>query len=126
MNTIQEAKEKMIYFINENLEVEEMSEYEFIMLSADETTTPRGVGMRWHTRENEETNMIEVWTWGVRGNNPRYLEQFQTIEEADQFIFEKTYEYDFMEDDQRPTWYTENKEEAEEEAKKMRQEMLND
>lgn len=54
----------------------------------DETTTPLGVGPRYHTRGNE------LWTWGHAGNFPRMLETFDTDEEAEAALEESFY-YDF-------------------------------
>lgn len=54
----------------------------------DETTTPRGIGPRHHTRGNE------LWTWGHAGNFPRMLETFDTDEEAEAALEESFY-YDF-------------------------------
>ena len=56
---------------------------------SDQTTTPRGVAQRLHIRENE--GKYEVWTWGVNGNNERYLDTFDTKEEAEQDIMKDWY-----------------------------------
>lgn len=112
MKSLIEAQKTTIYFVNEDLEVEETTEAEFINQSIDETTSPRGVEPRLHVRENEDDNTFEVWTWGPSGNNAKFIKSFEIKEEADEFIFQKTYEYDFMEDDQRDTQYFFNEEEA--------------
>lgn len=110
--TIKTAKDNTIFYINEDLEVESTTELEFIMRSVDETTSPMGVMPRLHIRENNDENTFEVWTWGTSGNNAKFIKSFEIKEEADEFIFQKTYEYDFMEDDQRDTQYFFNEEEA--------------
>jgi hypothetical protein len=54
----------------------------------DETTTPRGVGPRYHTRGNE------LWTWGHQGNNPRIVSAYDTEAEAEEAL-EDTFAHDF-------------------------------
>jgi hypothetical protein len=107
--------------------VVETNLYDFIMASVDETTSPRGVEPRLHTRQEgrclrnendfnyDENEPIEVWTWGIRGNNPSLIDTVASFEEAEDFIFQRTYEYDFLPDDQRDTrfFYTEEEAEAE-------------
>lgn len=111
--TTEEAKNTRIYtvnrFSNYNI-IEEDNLYDFVMESIDETTSPRGVEPRLHVRENEEEGTWEVWTWGVGGNNPRQFtnELFAAASAAEDYIFQLTYLYDFLEDDQRLTWYTES------------------
>ena len=90
----------------------------------DETTTPRGVGPRYHTRDypkfsidgqdfecredaedyasNNElpTNQIvegisyELWTWGHQGNFPRQINAYDTEAEAQEAL-EETFYTDF-------------------------------
>lgn len=78
----------------------------------DETTTPRGVAPRYHTRGNE------LWTWGHAGNFPRMLETFDTDEEAEAALEESFY-YDFTNcanlfwfgtREEAQTWLSENAE----------------
>jgi hypothetical protein len=102
---------KEIYFINEKNEIEKTDLHRFIMESADETTTPRGVGLRLHTRENDNGG-YDLWTWGVNGNCPRYLETFETEKEAKDEILLITYNM-FLDDDQRDIMYYDTIEEAE-------------
>lgn len=102
---------KEIYFINMNNEIEKTDLHSFIMESADETTTPKGVGKRLHVRENDE-GTYDLWTWGVNGNNPRYLETFETKKEVEDEILLMTYNR-FLADDQRDTRYYDTEEEAE-------------
>ena len=120
----------------EGYSVGPINEYDFIMQSAEETTSPRGVEMKLHVREKERqcscynededtfnencekcdhgTELVyEVWDWGFRGQYPKKVDTFETEEEAEDFIFQRTYEYDFMRDDQRDTTYFDTKEEAE-------------
>lgn len=120
----------------EGYSVGPINEYDFIMQSAEETTSPRGVEMKLHVREkerqcscyNEEEDtfdencekcyhgtelVYEVWDWGFRGQYPTKIDTFDTEDEASDFIFQRTYEYDFMRDDQRDTTYFDTLEDAE-------------
>lgn len=54
----------------------------------DETTTPHGVGARYHVRENE------LWTWGHAGNFPRLIRAYDTEAEAIEAL-EDSFAYDF-------------------------------
>jgi hypothetical protein len=122
--------------ISFDLKIEETNLLDFVMESAEETTSPRGVERKWHTREVEQEcscwNTIEedtfdpeckkcyegteivyqVWDWGFRGQYPKMIMSFETHEEADDFIFERTFEHEFSTDDQRDTSYFDSKEEA--------------
>lgn len=53
----------------------------------------------------------EVWYWGV-GGKASFVSEFETEEEAEDYIFQKTYEYDFQKDDQRDTVFWESYDEA--------------
>jgi len=118
--TKKEAQSKTVYVFDYNGEIEQTNLYDFIMESKDETTSPVGVMGRLHIRHedghishvhNDEGN-YEVWTWGILGNNPRFIEEFETEEGAEEHIFDKVYSYDFMEDDQRDISYFDTYEEA--------------
>ncbi len=121
-------------------DIKEVNLYEFICGSIDETTSPRGVAPRMHIRvngycdwcveseglikvggniEEEKDCEIELWTWGTSGNYPAFVQSFETIEEAEEENFRLLYEYDFLTDDQRSTWYTQDYEEAEIEASEI-------
>lgn len=84
-----------VYIINYKGEVEEMTYADYLNeFWSDETTSPNGIANRIHIRENEEEGTFETWTWGVNGNHPRFLESFETEEEAEVSILEgKEYEY---------------------------------
>lgn len=100
--------------------------YDFVMQSAEETTSPRGAEMKLHIRHSDypsprfaahlavpaEEDTFEVWTWGASGRHPQLIESFDTEEEAVDFIFERIYQYDFLPDDQRNTCYFDSEEEA--------------
>ena len=58
----------------------------------DETTTPYGIGPRFHLRDNE------LWNWGHAGNHPRLVRKYESEEEAQQAL-EATFEYDFWASD---------------------------
>lgn len=99
--------------INLKIEVESQSLYHHIMESCDETTTPRGVAPRLYIVEKDE-NCWHLKTWGVNGNNPAFIQEFETEEAALNEFFWLTYEYDFLRDDQRDTEYFESMEDAQE------------
>lgn len=115
----------------EDVDVVTENLFDFIWASVEETTSPRGVAPKLHIRvngvcntvcgdyQNEEDCCIEVWTWGVGGNNPHFIQEFQTISEAEDFLFEKCYDYDFQNECNRSTFYTEDFEEAQKEASEI-------
>ena len=123
--TRKEAEETKIFVIGSN-GVEETNLYEFVMISAEETTSPRGVETKLHIRHSgydaprfasyaaypNEEDVYEVWNWGFRGQNPSIIDGFETEAEAEDFIFQRTYDYDFSKDDQRDTNYYYSYEEA--------------
>lgn len=115
--TVKEAQEQKVFVFDHDLNIHETTLYEHVMDSAELTTSPRGVGMKLHIRENSESfdndgdvieneKPYEVWSWGINGNNPRFGgECFYTEEEAEDHIFQQTYKFDFLPDDQRRTDY---------------------
>ena len=122
----QEAINKNVFVFDHDGEIVERNLYEHIMMSEDQTTSPVGVMGRWHIRHedlwcssgrrnhvlNTEGN-YEVWTWGPNGNYPSFIKEFESEEEAEEFIFNKIYSDDFLPDDQRHVDYYDTKEEAE-------------
>lgn len=123
----EEAKRINIYVVDDT-DIVETKLYDFVMLSVDETTSPVGVMPRIHVRHenfscsyglrnrvNNNEGNYEVWTWGVKGNNPSFIEEFETREEADNYIFQLVFKYDFISDDQRDTSYYFSVQEAESE-----------
>lgn len=127
MTTVKEAKEISIFIIEDG-EVVETNLYDHVMGSVDETTSPVGVMPRFHIRHGEmfystdlhgrlrttinKEGKFEVWSWGVLGNNPRFIEEFETEEQAEDWLFQRVFEVDFMQDDQRDTSYYHSKDEA--------------
>lgn len=129
---------KIYYLVNNNgaYHIETDNEYNFIMESAEETTSPRGIEMKLHIEEieyfcdcdkesgafNKECRECEgtgiyltydVYDWGCRGQDNHFVKSFETEEEAEDYIFNKTCEYDFIPDDQRDTMYFNTIDEAE-------------
>lgn len=108
--SIKEVQEQKVFVINYNGEVEQTTLYDHIMESVDTTTTPRGVAPRNFIEEGENGDFI-ISSWGVGGNNytsGKYnsFNVFETLEEAEQELFDRTYKYDFAQDDQRDTnWF---------------------
>lgn len=127
-----ELSQKLVSY---DLKIEETNLSDFVMESAEETTTPRGVGRKWHIREVEQqcscwnededtfdpeckkcfhgTEVVyQVWDWGFRGQFPKMIESFDYEDDANDFIYDRTYEFEFLTDDQRDTSYFETKDEA--------------
>lgn len=128
MNISKIEAENTKIFVFENQSVIETNLYDFVMLSVDETTSPVGVMPRIHVRHesfycswglknrvNNDEGKYEVWTWGVSGNNSSFIEEFETREEAENYIFQLVFKYDFIFDDQRDTSYYFSIQEAESE-----------
>lgn len=113
--TLQQAIETTIYYVDrEKWQVESENELDFISRSIDETTTPNGVAPRIHLRHDpyDPNTSYEVWTWGTGGNHPRFLERWNTPEEARESMFQMLL-IDFEKDDQRSTVYFYTAEDAE-------------
>jgi hypothetical protein len=106
-------------FHQNGFEIEETTLYNWVMRFIDETTSPRGIEARLHIREKEKVcacwneeeetydanckkcykgtqNVYQLWTWGVRGNNPSLIAVFDTEDEANDEFFRITYEHDFL------------------------------
>lgn len=81
--------------------------------SAD-TEAWKNNGEYYETQDSEVYVYFEIMTWGIGGHNLKSEDQFfMTEEEAEEYIFQQTYKYEFMNDDTRSTVYFENIEEAE-------------
>lgn len=121
-----EAKQTKIWVIENGLPTE-TNLYDFVMESAEETTSPRGVCNKLHIREIEQDCsciddegcfcegcekcykgrelVYEVWDWGFRGQYPTQVDTFDTEEEAENFIYQRTYDFDFSDEINRDTRY---------------------
>ena len=127
--TANEAKKTIIFFVesrNGEYSIESNNLYDFVMQSAEETTSPRGAERQLHIRHSNypasrsyahkavptEEDTFEVWTWGASGRHPQLIESFDTEDAAEDFIYQRTFEYDFLSDDQRPTGYFDTEEDA--------------
>lgn len=134
MITVKEAKETKIFII-EDERIRTTNLYDFVMISAEETTSPRGVENKLHIREKEQQcscyntdndtyddncpkcymgieTVYEVWTWGIRGQFPKLIETFDTEPQAEDFIFDRTYQFDFLEDCNRSPFFCHSYDEA--------------
>lgn len=120
------AKQTKIWVMENGLPTE-TNLYEFVMESAEQTTSPRGVCNKLHIREIEQDCscvddegcfdddckkclhgcelVYQVWDWGFRGQYPQRVETFETEEEAEDFIYCRTYDFDFSNDVNRDTRY---------------------
>lgn len=121
-----EAKQTKIWVMENGLPTE-TNLYDFVMESAEQTTSPRGVCNKLHIREIERDCsclddegcfdalckkcykgcelVYQVWDWGFRVQYPREVETFETEEEAEDFIYTRTYDYDFSNEINRDTRY---------------------
>jgi len=133
MITAQEAKRKEIFVIEGFEEIKKTNLYDFVMESAEETTSPRGIENCLHIlpREldcpNEDCDrhceicngtgirvIYEVRLW-VAQSHSVLVEEFETREEAENQVFQTTFQIDFANDCNRRTDFYEKKEEAESE-----------
>jgi hypothetical protein len=110
--TAEQAQNTTVYFIDEDQRPAKTNLFDFVMESAELTTSPQGVATKLHIRENDEAGAVEMWTWGPNGNHPRYLETFESIEEAETELFRRTYLYDFVSEPSRDIMYFASKEEC--------------
>lgn len=115
-------------FITEGFTIESDDLYNFVIKSTEETTSPVGVMSKLHIRHEDYScsygkrnavknseGLFEVWSWGATGNGQRFIESFETEDQAEDFIFQHTFEYDFLTDDQRDTTFYYTIEEAQSE-----------
>ena len=124
-----EAKKTMVW-VMENDKPTQTDLYSFVMESAEMTTSPRGVENKLHIREIEqECSCVDeggqhsedcqkcykgcelvysVYDWGFRGQYLKHVETFETYEEAEDFIFQQTWSYDFDQDCNRSTFYADS------------------
>lgn len=136
MISAEKAKQTRIFVIEGFEEVKETNLYDFVMESAEETTSFRGVERVLQITPleydcpNPECNnscegcnglgfviKYEVSTW-VSRQSQISLEVFDTREEAENYVFERTLKFDFANDCSRRTDYYDTREEAEAEMVK--------
>lgn len=89
---------KTVWIISAAGRVEGREEAELHQEYADETTTPNGVGTRYHVRG------CELWTWGAGGNFPHLVEAFDSEAEAEQAL-QDSFRFDFDRHPNAPTTY---------------------
>lgn len=81
------ARNQKVFFIEWNSDISSSTYEEFVSSFAELTTSPQGVEPRYHLRG------LELWTWGVAGQFPKLISTHETLEEAEDALFE-TYEID--------------------------------
>lgn len=111
----QQARNTVIFiFNNYTNKIEETTLYDHVIESAEETTSPRGVEHKMFIKEveGEENFYYELREWMPNGKS-RLLGTYDTEEAANDEWYTRTYNYDFMPDDQRDTMYWNTREEAE-------------
>lgn len=96
--------DRTVYFV-ENGQVVDETLRDLVSEHAVETTTPQGIGKRFHVRDNE------LWDWGPQGNASRYIETFRSAEEAEHALL-LCHRYDLLNGDDKPEYF-ETREEAE-------------
>ena len=124
-----EAKKTRVW-VMENGKPTQTDLYSFVMESAEMTTSPRGVENKLHIREVEQDCscvdedgqhsedcekcyrgcqlVYSVYDWGFRGQYLKHVETFETYEEAEDFIFQQTWRYDFDKECNRSTFYADS------------------
>lgn len=83
--------------------IEKSTLAEVVRLSAEETTSPRGVEPKLHIEERNDG--WELRTWEIGGRS-LLVEWFETEEEAERRWLELTYEYDYLESDECCQWWS--------------------
>ena len=115
--TAKQAQATEIFFVEStfrkgklvDFKVEGDNLYDFVMKS--QTLGETG---SLFVKENEEEETFEVRRFGFRGNGSKVITTFETEEEAEDYVFNSVYDYDFYKDDQRDTQYFYTEEDAEE------------
>lgn len=109
------VKQLSSQFVSCDYRIAETDLLSFVYDSAEETTSPRGVERKLYILEveGETENVYELRLWGPNGHGTTLIDTFDTEEEAEDEAFNRTYTYDFLTDDQRDTWYSESREDAE-------------
>jgi hypothetical protein len=75
-----------VYIIKNNGQIEQVIYKELVLSFLETTTTPHGVAPRLHIRE--AGSKFEGWTWGYQGNLPKRIQTFDTMKEAEEWIFQ--------------------------------------
>lgn len=77
-----ELLNKQVFILQDDGSITDSYNYEDLLLeNRDETTTPNGIGSRYHIRENGA--FFDLWSWGHQGNHPRFVERFDNKESAE-------------------------------------------
>ena len=108
----QQARNTKIFVINgHKMKVEETTLYDHVVESAEETTSPRGVMHKVFIQHNEEEVTWELRRWQPNGHSA-LIDSYTSEEVANDEWYTRTYNFDFIEDDQRDTRYWIDREEA--------------
>ena len=103
--------DRVVFFVNDDLEIESETFGTLCRKYADETTTPHGVAPRYHTRGKE------LWSWGAGGNNPYKVEAFDTEEEAEHALM-LSFMHDFANANDAPNVFN-TREEADQDLEEI-------
>lgn len=99
-------------FIVDSYEIGKSSLYDFVMASAEETTTPNGVGPKLYIRHDIYNDKYEVCRWGINGQWTDVLDTVNDETDAEDALFERVFYSDFANDEQRDITYFLTPEEA--------------
>lgn len=126
--TAQQARDTKIFVINNYTnKTEETTLYDHVMESAEKTTSPRGVERKLFIKEVDvevksediDGHCVQKFSlrkWKANGH-ARIIDTYDTETEAQNELYTRTYNCDFLPDDQRDTMYYMTREEAEAELK---------
>ena len=97
-------RNKLVYFRNDNGDVEQCTYAEFVReFGGDETTTPNGVAPRKYIHDTH--NDFKVREWNRFGFGSKLLSTYETRAEAEKELFEY-WEYFMLDSDQTPYFTT--------------------
>jgi hypothetical protein len=126
----QQARETKIFVI-ENEEITETTLFDHVCESAEETTSPRGVMTKLFIQEKDvevksddiDGHCVQKYDLRIWESNgcARVIDTYDTEEEAQDEWYTRTYNHDFLPDDQRDTMYWNTREEAEAELNERMQ-----
>lgn len=121
--TAQQARDLNIFVINYHGDIVETSLYDHVTQSVEKITSPRGIWPKLFFEKHQwldhsdidgdkliEGFALKYWEHNGRA---RVVATYLTEEEAENDWFDRIYNFDFMEDDQRDTQFFATKEEAE-------------
>lgn len=89
--------DRTVYLVEDGKIIEERLR-DLVSHYAEETTTPKGVGKRFHIRDNE------LWDWGPQGNASRYIDSFSSLKAAEHALL-LCHRHDLLNGDDNPQYF---------------------